>query len=228
MSRLHPLALICRLDSLVQLHMDLLSLYPLPELTMVNIYNWLPHVNLFRLHILLLTVGVCDCCDGSDERNNMEESNNPATGLPYPSLASSWNVQCPNTCERGVVANHHTTKQAKDTDKKKLKSVIDNKLWLEKNTRKERYAANQEKRKQNPNSNSQRKPLYERVKTRLYVSLLVFALGLVLCLPICYCLCCVPAGFYKFRMFLLYLSQKLGLSSVKASYTLSKDAIDMV
>lgn len=209
--------------------MDLLSQYPLPGLTMVKYPQLVAFWQIvIRLYILLLTVGVCDCCDGSDERNNREESNNPATGLPNPSLASSWNVQCPNTCEHGVVSNHHTTKQTKDTGKNKLKSVIDNKLWLEKHTRKERFASNQEKRKQKPNSNSQRKPLYERVKTRLYVSLLVFALGLVVCLPICYCLCCVPAGFYKFRMFLLYLSQKLGLSSVKTSYTLSKDAIDMV
>ena len=158
----------------------------------------------------------------------MEETTNPATGLPYPSLASSWNVQCPNTCEHGIVSHHHTTHQAKEVGKKKMKSVIDNKQWLEKHSRKERYASNQEKRNQTPDSDERRKSLYERVKTRLYVSLLVFALGLVICLPVCYCLCCVPAGFYKFRMFLLFLSQKLGLSSVKTSYTLSKDAIDMV
>lgn len=160
----------------------------------------------------------------------MEENTNPATGLPYPSLANSWDVKCPNTCENGVISNHQNTVEVKDTVKKSLKSVIDNKLWLEKKSRKERFAANQEKRKQTPEveTNARRKSLYERVKTRIYVSLLVIALCLVLCLPVCYCLCCVPAGFYKFRMFLLYVSQKLGLSSVKTSYTLSKDAIDMV
>ena len=187
-------------------------------------------IEIIIVYITYCTVGVCDCCDGSDETHTNNNIWAPT-------------VPCPHTCIYTANTDHITTSNKQEnnrnTDSKSIKDSIQKYTIKDKKSKnnmhmliRDRGIAAPRKKKQSKDSNILTSITNRTNNYIVGIMVIIF----ILCIPgiyfICYSSQCINLwrnSMYIAKLVCLYVGQKLGLSSVQESYAISsKDATHMV
>lgn len=186
---------------------------------------------MYPCHILFL--GVCDCCDGSDElpvdirtgtvsKQEYEEQKG--------ALMTGWVVDCPNTCGT-TSALHSILPQVLDFNRRTVQEKASKKkpdLSLSHTMRQHIFpkAPKDQKRRNVMGS-------WKARANRFYVGIVLLMVAIFL--PLFCCLCSTHGiqnifrnVYYNSKLTIQYVLQKCGCLRVNAEYTFNKDATHMV